>query len=415
MTSRWCETELGNVARVSTGPFGSLLHKSDYARHGIPLVNPINIRDGCIVADPEKLLSQETARRLSAYILQEGDVIVGRRGEIGRCAVISDRESGWLCGTGSFFVRPSSSVHSYFLAYLLRSSSYRKKLESSSTGATMSNLSNHALSSLAIPVPPVEEQRRIVAILDEAFEGIDTAVANTKTNFGNAQRLLSEIRAAEFEALAKNASSVPLGSICEFENGDRGKNYPGKEHRVDSGIPFINAGHLTEEGIDHSSMDFISPDRFDLLGNGKIKPGDILFCLRGSLGKFSSVGSLAQGAIASSLIILRPKAQLSHDYLLAYLAGDLCAGMIEKFRGGAAQPNLGAKDLSKFELPLPSIEEQERVTKRLQQVGLEVKRLRAIYQRKLSALDELKQATLHKAFAGELTAQAAQVVQEAAE
>jgi type I restriction enzyme S subunit len=83
------------------------LHKSDYTVHGVPLVNPINIRGGCIIPDPEKSINEATKKRLSSYVLEVGDIVVGRRGEIGRCAVVGPREAGWICGTGCFFVRPS--------------------------------------------------------------------------------------------------------------------------------------------------------------------------------------------------------------------------------------------------------------------------------------------------------------------
>jgi type I restriction enzyme S subunit len=87
-------------AAISTGPFGSILHKSDYVDHGVPLVNPINIIDDRIVPDPSKLISKGTKRRLANYVLAEGDIVVARRGEIGRCAVVGPNEVGWLCGTG---------------------------------------------------------------------------------------------------------------------------------------------------------------------------------------------------------------------------------------------------------------------------------------------------------------------------
>ena len=152
-----------------------------------------------------------------------------------------------------------------------------------------------------------------------------------------------------------------LGDVCSFENGDRGTNYPSRSARTSCGIPFINAGHLTEQGIDIESLNFIPRERFDLLSNGKIRRGDILFCLRGSLGKFASVGSLSEGAIASSLVIVRPGASVLSRYLLAYFQSDLCAEMIKLFKNGAAQPNLSAQSLTKFTIPIPTLPEQERI------------------------------------------------------
>jgi type I restriction enzyme S subunit len=152
-----------------------------------------------------------------------------------------------------------------------------------------------------------------------------------------------------------------LGDICSFENGDRGENYPSKSIQTTSGIPFINAGHLTDSGIDFETMNYIPQDRFNLLGNGKVRKGDILFCLRGSLGKNASVGELSEGAIASSLVIVRPEETLSNKYVLAYFQSNLCSEMIDKYKNGAAQPNLAAGSLKNFLIPVPPLPEQQRI------------------------------------------------------
>lgn len=156
-------------------------------------------------------------------------------------------------------------------------------------------------------------------------------------------------------------TTVALDDVCEFENGDRGENYPSRSVQTTEGVPFINAGHLTDDGIDPQSLNFIPRERFDLLGNGKIRRGDILFCLRGSLGKFASVGTLSEGAIASSLVIVRPNESVLNEYILAYFGSDLCSEMISRYRNGAAQPNLSAGSLRKFLLPLPPLAEQRRI------------------------------------------------------
>src|SRR5690606_26736384 len=100
---------------------------------------------------------------------------------------------------------------------------------------------------------------------------------------------------------------------------------------VEEGIPIINAGHLVDGEIDTQSMNFITRERFDLLRSGKIRRGDILFCLRGSLGKFAFNDTYDEGAIASSLIIIRPGARILPDYLCAYLRSDLCTKMIRHY------------------------------------------------------------------------------------
>lgn len=164
----WVEKPLTSfVDSVSTGPFGSLLHKSDYVSEGVPLVNPINIVGEEIVPDKKKMIDANTRERLGSYILKAGDVVIARRGEIGRCAVVTKHQEGWVCGTGCFFIRPTTENNSFFLAHLLKSFSYRAELERLSTGATMLNLSNKALSSLRVAMPSLAEQDIIVDLIAE--------------------------------------------------------------------------------------------------------------------------------------------------------------------------------------------------------------------------------------------------------
>jgi type I restriction enzyme S subunit len=163
----WVETKLSTATGgIFTGPFGSLLHKSDYIENGIPLVNPAHITENGIKADMRKTVSDETALRLSNYIMHEGDIVIGRRGEMGRCALVTDIEDGWLCGTGSFFIKPSSRCDSAFLVRFLRSEGCKKMLEKIAGGAVMPNLSNTDLGNLRFYLPPLTEQKQIVTQLD---------------------------------------------------------------------------------------------------------------------------------------------------------------------------------------------------------------------------------------------------------
>lgn len=189
-----------------------------------------------------------------------------------------------------------------------------------------------------------------------------------------------------------------LGEVCYFENGDRGKNYPNKSYRVSSGVPFINAGHLNNNCIDFSEMDYISEERFELLGNGKIKPNDILFCLRGSLGKVAIVGNLDKGAIASSLVILRIKNEINNAFLLHFLNSDLTRKQIFEFGNGAAQPNLSAGSLKKFEIPLPPLPEQQRIVALLDEAFAAIAKAKANAEQNLKNAKELFESYLQGVF-----------------
>ena len=161
---------------------------------------------------------------------------------------------------------------------------------------------------------------------------------------------------------------VRLTALATFENGDRGSNYPSREKFVDEGIAFINAGHLQDERVDFSDMNYITQQNFDLLRSGKVCRNDILYCLRGSLGKFALVADDSQGAIASSLVIIRVAEPMAHTYLMKYLASPLAFSQMRRYDNGTAQPNLGAGDLAKFVFPLPPLAEQSRLVTRVEEL-----------------------------------------------
>jgi type I restriction enzyme S subunit len=153
-------------ALVQIGPFGSLLHKDEYVQGGVPLINPKHLVGGVVRVGTETV-TEAKAKNLSNYRLQVADVIVGRRGEMGRCAVITVETAGMLCGTGSLFIRPDPETSdSVFLWTLLSSASMKAHLERLASGVTMANLNRTKIESLVVPVPPLHVQRRFAAIVE---------------------------------------------------------------------------------------------------------------------------------------------------------------------------------------------------------------------------------------------------------
>ena len=155
----WEVKKLGEVAMIKTGPFGSMLHKEDYITGGIPLINPMHIQNFKAVPDKDFTISKEKAAELCNYQLKINDVIFARRGDIGRCAVISDKEAGCLCGTGSLFVRFERKLSSIYTMYVVRTTSFIKELVSKAKGATMLNLNSSTMENLRFPLPPLPLQQ----------------------------------------------------------------------------------------------------------------------------------------------------------------------------------------------------------------------------------------------------------------
>jgi len=192
--------------------------------------------------------------------------------------------------------------------------------------------------------------------------------------------------------------SKKLGEVCFFENGDRGKNYPSRAKFLSHGIPFVNAGHLVGDSVDLQEMNYISTENYKKLSRGKFVPNDILFCLRGSLGKFAKVQEGLFGAIASSLVIVRARKNILPQFLAYYFQSDTCAQMIAEYKGGAAQPNLGAKDLSKFEILVPEYGVQKHVVEILDEIFALIIRAKLNVETNLQNVKELFQSNLQKIF-----------------
>ncbi|MBS4098675.1 MAG: N-6 DNA methylase [Sulfuricella sp.] len=179
----WPVLPLGDICvAILTGPFGSALHQSDYVPNGVPVVNPQNIVDGAIVKDGAKSVSESTRDRLKDFSLRENDIVIGRRGEMGRCAVITRNMSGWLCGTGCFVIRLKEAYDPRFIFYCLASSEVKARLEQQAVGVTMLNLNQGILSSLQMATPPIDTQRAIVAEI-EAEQALVNANKELITRF----------------------------------------------------------------------------------------------------------------------------------------------------------------------------------------------------------------------------------------
>jgi len=189
MPEQWQVVSLGVAAdSIQTGPFGSQLHASEYVTGGIPVINPSHMRDGRIQFDPAIAISKRKARELERHALQAGDVVMARRGELGRCALVCEAEDGWLCGTGSLRIRPKSQLFvSEYLVLLLGSPGVRDMLSLSSIGATMNNLNAGMVGQLRLPRPHLQEQRQVVEHINSELGKIQSAL------FG-AQREIDLIR-----------------------------------------------------------------------------------------------------------------------------------------------------------------------------------------------------------------------------
>lgn len=207
----WKWVKLGDVCqKIQIGPFGSQLHEYDYISNNIPLINPTHIKNGKVVPDVNLTISSEKMTELPNYILEEGDVIMGRRGEMGRCALITIKENGWFCGTGSLYFRPNQKrILPKYLSILLGSQMIKSELINQSKGTTMTNLNKKIVSELLIPLSPsLAEQSQIVAEIESRLSVCDKVEQSLIESLEKAEALRQSILKKAFEGKLLTAAEI---------------------------------------------------------------------------------------------------------------------------------------------------------------------------------------------------------------
>lgn len=184
----WESKKIKDIAIVKIGPFGSALHQYDYISGGTPLVNPIHMKNGKIEADSNFTISDEKKKELSSYLLKINDIVFGRRGDIGRCALVTQKENGFLCGTGSLFVRFTININPLYSLKILSSSSVKQYLLGNARGATMLNLNSTVIEGISIPLPPLSLQQEFAA----KVEAIEAMKAKVRQSLKEAETLFNE-------------------------------------------------------------------------------------------------------------------------------------------------------------------------------------------------------------------------------
>lgn len=162
---QWEKVSLSELADVRIGPFGSLLHKEDYIIGEHPLVNPSHIVDGKIAIDVNLTISKEKYDELEPYHLRIGDVVMGRRGEMGRCAVV--QQAGLLCGTGSLFIRTKGTVTADYIQKIISFPTFKRTIEDMAVGQTMPNLNVPIVSNFQIIKPPLQIQEKYYEFVEQ--------------------------------------------------------------------------------------------------------------------------------------------------------------------------------------------------------------------------------------------------------
>jgi type I restriction enzyme S subunit len=196
--AHWEVKRIRDIAEsLQTGPFGSQLHADEYVPGGCPVINPANLQDGQLVPDWDCTVDEATARRLEHHRLAVDDILLARRGELGRCGLTTQQQKGWVCGTGSLRIRTRRDLaRPRFLTHLLSTSGVRDWLQLQSVGSTMQNLNTSIIGRITVALAIPAEQDEIVARIDCETGRVDSLIAKVR----NAIARLKELRTALISA-----------------------------------------------------------------------------------------------------------------------------------------------------------------------------------------------------------------------
>ena len=304
-------------------------------------------------------------------------------------------------------LRFAESTTQSFVEYYLNSIS----LEPYVSGMAQPKLNQKSLNSINIPIPPLPEQKRIVSIVDEAFEGIDRAIANTEKNLTNARELFESYLNTVFTQ-RDSVPTVAIGDIGEVFDGPHAT-----PKTIDSGPIFLGISSLQDGSIKLEKTRHVSPEDFQRWTR-RVKPrtDDIVFSYETRLGQAAIIPEGLECCLGRRMGLVRvDKTQIEPLYFLyLYLSMPFQKFLNKKTVRGATVDRISIKEVPSFSIPLPDLEEQKSIVSKVDALSVEIQRLEAIYRQKLAALIELKQSVLQKAFTGELTADTANQVTKTA-
>jgi type I restriction enzyme, S subunit len=271
------------------------------------------------------------------------------------------------------------------------------------SGNDRRGLNMNLIASIAIPIAPLPEQKRIVGILDKAFDGIATAKSDTEKNLQNARALFESHLESVFSRRGHGWVEKTLEEVChQITDGKHGD----CRDEADSGFYFLSAKDIKGGTLNYDGARQITKTDFEETHRRtNLEPGDILITNAGTIGRMAIApldGRTRRTTFQKSVAVLKPvTTEMDSKFAFYCLSSGLTRFV--NLSAGAAQKNLLLRDLRSYRFPLPqSLDQQAEVARKLDDLSAETQRLESVYQKKLAALEAFKKSLLHQAFSGAL-------------
>ena len=374
----WRETTLGEVCKrqggsIQTGPFGSQLHASDYTITGTPVVMPVNLIAGSISEEGIARISDEETARLARHKLSPGDIVFSRRGDVTRFALVSERESGWLCGTGCLKVSVGDAtiVTPGFVAAVLASPESKEWLIRHAVGATMPNLNTEILAGIPITLPPIEEQLAIDHILGTLDDKIKLNRRMNQTLEAMARTLFKswfvdfdgvpqeDMQESELGLIPKGWRIGTFGDVAEHPRRSV------QPEEIESSTPYIALEHMPRRCIALGDWGIATGPESNKY---KFKRGEILF---GKLRPYFHKVGIAplDGVCSTDIVVIAPKSPAWFGFVLAHSSSDEFVEYTNAGSTGTKMPRTSWQEMSRYAVVLPPEQIATEFNKQVQQMA----------------------------------------------
>lgn len=404
MRSGWLPKRLGDIAEVQTGGTPRRSESSNWGGT-IPWYSSGELNHRFTTA-PERHITEAGLSGSNAKLFPAGSLMIGMYDTAALKMSLLDRPGTFNQAIAG--VKPSENINLVFLLHAINS--IKPEVLAQRRGVRQKNLNLGKIRNILVPLPPLPEQERIVAILDEAFEAIDTAIANTETNLENARELFESYLTATLERPSVAYLTKKLDSICVIERGSSPR--PIKQYITDDpdGVNWVKIGDT--KGV----TKLIKSTKQKITKKGaersrRVDAGDLILSNSMSYGKPYVMAT--DGYIHDGWFVLRLKPEMDVDYLYYALSSRLVQDQFSGLAAGAVVKNISSDLVKRALIPVPSLTDQKHLVAAIEDFSAATKQIEAAVKRKLTSLQELKQSILQKAFSGELTASAEPMLQEA--
>lgn len=395
----WATKPLGEVCKFTGGGTPSK-KRADFWSGDIPWVSPKDMKFEVITTSIDTISIKGVEGSAAKLIPKNAILIVVRSGILARTVPTAIAGRELTVNQDLKALLPSDCIAPRFLAYFLQAVE-PVLLRSVTKGATVHRLSSDTLKTLPIPLPPLEEQKRIVAVLDQAFAALDRARANAEANLADAEELFARVTGDFFGAGAGRVERT-LGEVCDIQSG---VGFPKKEQgKTEGEHPFYKVSDMNLEGNEWSLIranHYIDEAARKRLRASVFPSGSIVFPKVGgaiSTNKKRVVG--AAGCVDNNVMGLIP---ILDKILPEFLHEWLHAFDIYEFSNKAALPSITQKTVANWPLMLPSREDQSEIVKKVRDLRAATSQLIEASETEIDDLEDLRQSILQKAFAGELT------------